>query len=213
MGAVVTDVIRWKRGRLDQDDDLLTALIRAEEDGDTLTEQELIDNVMLLFLAGHETTVNLIGNGTNALLRNRGEFGRLVADPGLDATAVDELLRYDSPVQFSRRIMLKPIEVDGQPLEVGEFVMTGLGAANRDPRKFGADADQLRLDRDAAKEHVSFGSGVHHCLGGALARMEGRIAIGRLVRRFPQMELVDTPPEWNGRLILRGLETLPVTLG
>jgi cytochrome P450 len=211
MVEVVTDVIRWKRGRPD-DDDLLAALIRAEEGGDRLSEQELIDNVMLLFLAGHETTVNLIGNGTNALLRNRGELARLVADPELDTTAVDELLRYDSPVQFSRRIMLKPVEIQGQTFEPGEFVMTGLGAANRDPRKFGPDADQLRLDRTSAKEHVSFGSGVHHCLGAALARMEGRIAIGRVVRRYPDIELVDEPPAWNGRLILRGLDRLPVTL-
>jgi cytochrome P450 len=210
---VIDDAIAWKRGRLDQDDDLLAALIRAEDDGDMLTEVELRDNVLLLFMAGHETTVNLIGNGTNALLRNRDQFERLVADPGLDATAVEELLRYDSPVQFSRRIMLQPVTVAGQTFDVGDFVMTGLGAANRDPAKFGDDADQLRLDRESAREHVSFGSGVHHCLGAALARLEGRIAIGRLVRRFPDMALVDEPPAWNGRIILRGLDRLPVTLG
>ena len=101
MIEVITDAIAWKRGRLDQDDDLLAALIRAEDDGDMLTEVELRDNVMLLFMAGHETTVNLIGNGTNALLRNRDQFERLVADPGLDAGAVEELLRYDSPVRSS----------------------------------------------------------------------------------------------------------------
>jgi cytochrome P450 len=212
MIEVITDAIAWKRGRLDTDDDLLAALIRAEDDGDMLNEIELRDNVMLLFMAGHETTVNLIGNGTNALLRNRTELDRLVADPDLDAGAVEELLRYDSPVQISRRIMLQPVTIAEHTFERGDFVMTGLGAANRDPAKFGDDADRLRLDRESAREHVSFGSGVHHCLGAALARLEGRIAIGSLVRRFPRMELVDEPPAWNGRIILRGLDRLHVTL-
>jgi cytochrome P450 len=213
MVEVIEEAIAWKRTRLDVDDDLLTALIRAEDGGDVLSENELRDNVMLLYMAGHETTVNLIGNGTNALLRNRAELERLVADPELDTNAVEELLRYDSPVQFSRRIMLKPVTVAGHTFEPGDFVMTGLGAANHDPAKFGEDADQLRLDREVAREHVSFGSGVHHCLGAALARLEGQIAIGSLVRRFPQMELVDEPPAWNGRIILRGLDRLRVTLG
>jgi cytochrome P450 len=212
MNEMLTEVIEWKRGRLDVDDDVFTALLRAEEGGDVLSQRELLDNLVTLYIAGHETTVNLIGNGTNALLRNRSEMERLVADPALDATAVEELLRYDSPVQFSRRIMLQPVTVAGQTFEPGDFVMTGLGAANRDPRKFGDDADELRLDREAAREHVSFGSGVHHCLGAALARLEGRIAIGALVRRFPGMELVDEPPAWNGRIILRGLDRLAVTL-
>jgi len=211
MNEAVTAAIEWKRGRPD-DDDLLGALLRAEDQGDVLSERELIDNVMLLYLAGHETTVNVIGNGALALLRNRQEMERLAADPSLDATAVDELLRYDSPVQFSRRIALRPLDVAGQRIEPGEFVMTGLGAANRDPAKFGADADELRLDRADANQHVSFGSGVHHCLGAALARLEGRVAIGRLVRRFPTMELTADPPRWNGRLILRGLDELTVTL-
>ncbi|MEJ7584845.1 MAG: cytochrome P450 [Acidimicrobiales bacterium] len=212
MTEVLGDAIAWKRARPD-DDDLLNALIRAEDGGDVLSERELIDNVSLLFLAGHETTVNLIGNGTLALLRHRVELERLVADPGLDSTAVDELLRYDSPVQFSRRIVLEPLELEGQAIEAGEMVLTGLGAANRDPAKFGPDADELRLDRVDANQHVSFGSGVHHCLGAALARLEGRIAIGALVRRFPAMELVDEEPAWNGRMILRGLDRLEIGIG
>jgi len=212
MTEVVTEAIDWKRGRPD-DDDLLSALIQAEDGGEVLTERELIDNVILLFLAGHETTVNLIGNGTYALLSNRHELERLVGDPTLDATAIEELLRYDSPVQFSRRIVLEPLELDGTSIGVGEFVMTGLGAANRDPAKFGPDADRLRLDRVDANQHVSFGSGVHHCLGAALARLEGRAAIGALMRRFPNMELVDEQPQWNGRLILRGLDRLEVSVG
>jgi cytochrome P450 len=127
MNEVVMAAIEWKRKR--DDDDLLTGLIRAEDDGDVLDDQELVDNVTLLYLAGHETTVNLIGNGTNALLDHRTELERLVGDPSLDANAVEELLRYDSPVQFSRRIALEPIEIRGFTIEPGQFAMTGLSWA------------------------------------------------------------------------------------
>ncbi len=209
MWEVVRGAIEWKRGR--DDDDLLTALIRAEDDGDVLDDHELTDNVTLLYLAGHETTVNLIGNGVHALLQHRDQLERLVADPSLDVNAVEELLRWDSPVQFSRRIALEPFEIDGNPVEPGELVMTGLGAANRAPEKFGPDADRLDLGRADAREHVSFGSGVHHCLGAALARLEGQEAIGRLVRRFPGIEAAGEAPP-NGRLVLRGRDRLPVLL-
>lgn len=209
MRGVIAEAIAWKRGR--GDDDLLNALIEAEDGGDVLSDAELLENVMLLFLAGHETTVNLIGNGVNALLANPDQLSALAADPSLDANAVEELLRFDSPVQFSRRIALEPIQIEGVDIAPGELVMTCLGAANRDPAKFGPDADQLRLDRPDAREHVSFGSGVHHCLGAALARLEGQEAIGRLVRRFPQMERAGTPTI-NGRIVLRGYDDLPVAL-
>jgi cytochrome P450 len=211
MFGVVADAIAWKRGRLDTDDDLMTALIHAEDDGNVLSDQELVENIVLLYLAGHETTVNLIGNGVRALLDHRDQLDRLVADPGLDANATEELLRYDSPVQFSRRIALEPIDLAGRTVQPGEFVMTCLGAANRDPAKFGPDADRLDLGRADAREHVSFGSGVHHCLGAALARLEGQEAIGRLVRRFPGIELAGDP-QHNGRIVLRGLDELPVAL-
>lgn len=211
MRDVVDEAIRWKRGRLEEDDDLLAALIRAEEDGDVLSDQELIENVVLLYLAGHETTVNLIGNGVNALLNHRDQLERLVADPGLDVNAIEELLRFDSPVQFSRRIALEPIEIGGFTIGPGEFAMTCLGAANHDPRKFGEDAHHLDLSRENAREHVSFGSGVHHCLGAALARLEGQEVLGRLVRRFPGIERAGTPTH-NGRLVLRGYDHLPVAL-
>lgn len=209
MRGVIAEAIAWKRTR--DDDDILTAMIQAEEDGDQLSDAELLENVMLLFLAGHETTVNLIGNGVNALLDHPDQLQRLVADPSLDANAVEELLRFDSPVQFSRRIALEPIEVEGVAIEPGELVMTCLGAANRDPAKFGPDAAELRLDRPDAREHVSFGSGVHHCLGAALARLEGQEAIGRLVRRFPGIERAGTPTH-NQRIVLRGYDDLPVSL-
>ena len=210
MWAVVNDAIAWKKARGDEGD-LLSALIAAEDEGDTLSDAELVENVVLLFLAGHETTVNLIGNGTHALLGHPDQLARLVADPSLDVNAVEELLRFDSPVQFSRRIALEPIEIGGHVVQPGEFVMTCLGAANRDPHKFGPTAGDLDLGRADAREHVSFGSGVHHCLGAALARLEGQEAIGRLVRRFPEIAAAGAPTH-NGRLVLRGYDELPVTL-
>jgi len=210
MRAVVADAVAWKRKRGDEGD-LLSALIAAEDDGDTLSDAELVENTVLLYLAGHETTVNLIGNGVNALLAHRDQMERLAADPSLDVNATEELLRYDSPVQFSRRIALEPIEIRDFVVQPGELVMTGLGAANRDPRKFGPTAGELDLGRPDAREHVSFGSGVHHCLGAALARLEGQEAIGRLVRRFPDM-VAAGPPVHNGRLVLRGLDELPISL-
>lgn len=209
MRGVIAEAIAWKRTR--DDDDILAAMIHAEEGGESLTDAELLENVMLLFLAGHETTVNLIGNGTNALLDHPDQLRRLVDEPDLTANAVEELLRFDSPVQFSRRIALEPIEVAGVAIDAGELVMTCLGAANRDPAKFGPDAAELRLDRPDAREHVSFGSGVHHCLGAALARLEGQEAIGRLVRRFPGIERAGEPTH-NERIVLRGYDDLPVLL-
>jgi cytochrome P450 len=205
----VREVIEWKRANLA--DDLLSAMITAEEDGDVLSTDELIDNVGLLFVAGHETTVNLIGNGTLALLRNRAQLESLQRDPSLDVNAVDELLRYDSPVQFSRRIVKSEMRIGDAVIEPGKFVMTCLGSANRDPEMFGDDADQLDLRRPSAGRLLSFGSGIHHCLGAALAKMEAQVAIGTLVRRFPDLELVDDHPTWNGRIVLRGVTELPVT--
>jgi cytochrome P450 len=211
MFAYLQDVIAWKRAN--PSDDVLSALIAAEDEGDRLSTEELNEQVALLFIAGHETTVNLIGNGTLALLRNRDQLELLQADPSLDANAVEELLRYDSPVQMSRRITLQDMEIDGRPIEKGVFVMTCLGAANHDPAHFGENADELDLRRPNANEHVSFGGGVHNCLGAHLARLEGQVAIGTLVRRFPAIDLATDTLEWNGRIVLRGLARLPVTLG
>jgi cytochrome P450 len=207
----VLAAIEWKRDH--PADDLLTALIAAEHEGHRLTADELVDQVVLLFVAGHETTVNLIGNGTLALLRHRAELERWHRDPGIGATAVDELLRYDAPVQFSRRVTTTDVEVAGHTIATGTFVLVGLAAANRDPAHWGDDADRLDLTRAGAAHHLAFGSGVHHCLGAALARLEGRLAVGTLVRRFPAMELAVDDPVWSGRLVLRGLESLPVALG
>jgi cytochrome P450 len=175
-------------------DDLLSALIAAEDEGDVLSDEELLDQVMLLYIAGHETTVNLIGNGTLALLRDRAQLDRLAGDPDLARPAVDEL------------------EVGGRTIEPGNFVVLVLASANRDPAHWGNDADRVDLRRPDAADHVSFGGGAHHCLGAALARLEGEVALGSLIRRFPRLELAGEP-EWNGRLNLRGLERLPVTTG
>jgi cytochrome P450 len=208
--AYVSDVVAWKRAH--PADDLLSALVEAEEEGDRLSEGELLDQVVLLYIAGHETTLNLIGNGTLALLRDRAAFEQLGADAGLAANAVEELLRYDSPVQFSRRITLADLKIGGQLIEARSFVLTCLGSANHDPARWGEDADRLSLTRPGAAQHVSFGSGIHHCLGAALARLEGQVALRTLARRFPAAELEDEPEAWNGRIVLRGLDRLPVSL-
>ncbi|WP_436495329.1 cytochrome P450 [Actinokineospora sp. HUAS TT18] len=206
---LTADAIAWKRAN--PADDLLTALIAAEHEGDVLSDDELIAQVGLLYVAGHETTVNLISNGVVALLRNPDQLAALRADPSLIDNAVEELLRYDSPVQLSRRITTSAFELAGREIPAGIFVIAGLASANHDPDFWGPDAGELRLDRPNARHHVSFGAGPHHCLGAALARLEGRIALGRLVERFPNLAL-DGPVEWNGRINLRGAAKVPVTV-
>jgi cytochrome P450 len=210
MVAHVQDVLAWKREH--PADDVLSGLLAAEDEGDRLSEEELLDQVILLYIAGHETTVNLIGNATLALLGHPDQLARLRSDPTLDGGAVEELLRYDSPVQFSRRITLEDLDVDGTTVPAGSFVLTCLGSANRDPARWGPTADDLDVTRPDAGQHMSFGNGIHHCLGSSLARVEAQVAMGRLVRRFPGFELAGEPVR-NGRVVLRGLESLPVTLG
>jgi len=207
--AIAAEMIAWKRSN--PADDLLTALIAAEDDGDALSDDELIAQTLLLYLAGHETTVNLIAGGTLALLRNPDQLALLRNNPGLAESAVEELLRYDSPVQASRRITLEPVTVGGTTIPAGAFVMASLSSANRDERFWGADAAEVRLSRDNAHRHVSFGAGPHHCLGAALARLEASIAFARLTARFPGLAL-DGDVTWNGRINLRGPAHLPVSL-
>jgi cytochrome P450 len=209
MRQVAAQMIAWKRAH--PADDLLTALIRAEDDGDALTDDELVSQTLLLYIAGHETTVNLIAGGTLALLRHPGQLELLRSAPELAGNAVEELLRYDSPVQASRRITLEPVTVGGVTIPAGAFVMASLASANRDERFWGADADELRLDRENARQQVSFGAGPHHCLGASLARLEAAIAIGGLVQRFGGLRLAG-PVEWNGRINLRGPGRLPVSV-
>jgi cytochrome P450 len=188
--------------------DLLTALIAAEEAGEKLSEEELLATCILLLIAGHETTVNLIGNGTLALLRHPGELRRLRETPGLIVNAVEELLRYDGPVQRTARVPSTDITIGGRTIGKGEMVMPFIGAADRDPSQF-PDPDRLDLAR-ADNRHIAFGWGIHFCLGAPLARVEGQIAIDTLVRRLPELELVSREPEYRQSLTLRGLKTLEV---
>jgi len=210
MDRYLTEAIAAKRQN--PATDLLTDLVQVEEEGDRMTEAELLSMTSLLFVAGHETTVNLIGNGTHALLGHPDQMDLVRTDESVDATVADELLRYDSPVQTSGRRVMHDVEVSGVEVAAGEMVLTALGSANRDPRFWGATADDLDVTRPEANRHLSFGSGVHHCLGAALARMEGEIAITRLVRRFPDLALAGQPT-YNARIILRGRDVLPVRLG
>lgn len=203
-------VIEWKREN--PADDLLTALIEAEEDGDRLSPKELRDQVNLLFVAGHETTVNLIGTGIWEMLRNPEQAEALRGDESLDAGAVDELLRFISPVQFSRRIAVTDLELRGVNIPARSFVQCCLASANRDPDKFGETADELDIRRADAGQHVSFGSGIHYCLGASLAKLEGQVAIGGFLRRFPDAKVVGDPV-WNGRMNLRGLDELMIDVG
>jgi len=189
--------------------DLLSALIAAEEAGDKLSEDELIATCILLLIAGHETTVNLIGNGTLALLRHPEELRRLRETPGLITSAVEELLRYDGPVQRTARITSTEVTIGGRTIGKGEMVMPFIGAADRDPSQF-SDPDPLDLGR-TDNRHIAFGWGIHFCLGAPLARVEGQIAIDTLVRRLPRLTLVDDEPEYRQSLTLRGLKALPVT--
>jgi cytochrome P450 len=209
LAEIAAGMIAWKRAN--PADDLLTALIQAEDDGDVLNDDELIAQTLLLYIAGHETTVNLIAGGTLALLRNPDQLAVLRNDPALAANAVEELLRYDSPVQASRRITVEPVKIGEAIIPAGAFVMASLASANRDERFWGADASELKLTRENARQHVSFGAGPHHCLGASLARLEATIALQRLTSRFPGLAL-DGDVTWNGRINLRGPAHVPVSL-
>jgi cytochrome P450 len=189
--------------------DLLSVLIAAEEAGDTLTESELLATCTLLLVAGHETTVNLIGNGTLALLRNPDEFKRLRENPALAASATEELLRYDSPVQRTARIGTTDITLGDQTIPAGEVVMLFFGAANRDPARF-PEPDRLDIGR-TDNRHVAFSNGIHFCLGAPLARLEGQIAFEALTRRLPNLALKTATPSFRPSVTLRGLTTLPLT--
>jgi cytochrome P450 len=206
--AYFIDLVAHRRRR--PGDDLLSDLVRARDGDDRLTEDELLSTVSLLFGAGFITTSNLIGNGLLALLRHPAEMARLWADPALAAPAVEEILRYDSPVQFNGRYLFDPIDVSGTVIPAGEFVLTLTGGANRDPARF---SDPERFDVGRADNHpLSFGWGIHHCLGARLARLEGQIALRRLAERLRSIELLDHDPPRAPGFFLRGLRSLPVRL-
>ena len=189
-------------------DDLLTRLIEAEDQGDQLSEHELISTAILLFAAGFETTTHLIGNGLLALLRNPDQLARLRGDRSLVRPAVEELLRFDSPVQIALRTAYEDITIGGHDLPRGTVVIALLGAGNRDPGRF-SDPEHLDVGRDEGPP-MSFGGGIHFCLGAALARVEGQIVLDRLLDRFATWELVGDPPAHRDSLTLRGLAGLDV---
>ena len=199
--------------RTEPGDDLLSALVHLEEDGDRLSHIELTSMVNLLLIAGHETTVNLIGNGMLELLRHPDQMDRLRAEPGLIGTAIEEMIRFNGPVETPfPRFVYEDVEIAGASIPAGDMVIPVLLAANRDPAVF-EEPDRFDIGRDPNR-HVGFGFGIHHCLGAPLARIEGEIAIGNLLKRFESIELAVDPAdlERNPGFFLRGLRSLPVRL-
>lgn len=197
--------------RTSHGDDLLSELITVEEDGDRLSESELIVNGIFLVVSGHESTVNLIGNGMLALVNSPEQLSRLRHEPDLAANAIEELLRFDSPLQLSLRATRQDYRIGDVTIPAGAQVMPLLGAANRDPEVF-PEPDTLDLGRPNARRHVAFGGGAHFCLGSSLARLVGEIAITTLVRRYPNMRLEGPPPARTATFTLRGLRELRLRL-
>ena len=207
----LTTIIEHRRKHLS--DDMLSSLITAEESGEQMTTEELMAFVVLLYIAGHETTVNLIGNGTLALLNNP-EQQAIVHNIGLAQSHIDELLRFDGPVQHTVRVPLVPAHymVDSEQITVqpGTMVLTSLGGANHDPSMF-ENPNDLQLNRPNSNRHMAFASGIHYCLGASLAKLETEIAIGSLIKRFARIEIVGTP-SWRDRLTIRGVNQLRLSV-
>jgi cytochrome P450 len=214
----VTDFVGYlrvliERKRAEPDGALLSALISARDDADRLTEDELVSTMFLFIVAGHETTVNLIGNGIYLLLRDPDRADRLRARPDELPLAIDEFLRYESPVPCtSTRIALEPLNLFGADVAAGDLVMVSLLAANRDTGAF-EEPEQLRLTR-GTNQHLAFGHGIHYCIGATLAKLEAQIAIGSLLSRYPKVHLTTAPDDvqWRPGVFMRGLVSLPVTL-
>ncbi|HEX6569897.1 MAG TPA: cytochrome P450, partial [Acidimicrobiales bacterium] len=190
-------------------DDMLTALVQAEEDGDRLTHDELVAQVVTLYVAGHEPTMALVGNGLLALLRQPDQLARLRDRPDLLPNAVNELARFDGPNQFVRRIAVQPMALGDRGVAAGDVLYLGIGAANHDPSRW-PEPDRVRVDRPDAAQHVQFGSGIHHCLGAHLARLQAEVALGALTLRLDDLALAGDPV-WSERMVLRGLQRLPVS--
>lgn len=207
MYAYVADQIEAKRRA--PADDMLTALVQAEEDGDRLTRDELVAQVVTLYVAGHEPTMALVGNGLLALLRQPDQLALLRSRPDLLPNAVNELARFDGPNQFVRRIAVEPMMLGDRTIPAGDVLYLAVGAANHDPARW-PEPDRVRVDRPDAGQHVQFGSGIHHCLGAHLARLQAEVALGALVLRLDDVALAGDPV-WSERMVLRGLQRLPVT--
>jgi cytochrome P450 len=200
----------FEQRRKEPRDDLLTLLVQAEEAGDRLTTEELRANTALLFAAGHETTVNLIGNGIWSLLANPSQWAAIRDDPALIPNAIEEILRYECPVQAVARTVAEPIAFGDEEFKKGDLINALIGAANRDPEVF-PDPDRMDVTRERLRP-LSFGGGIHFCIGAQLARIEAEVVFSTLLHRMPDMKLVDSgPPRWRESFTLRGLTTLPVT--
>jgi len=206
LNAYFVDLVAQRRK--EPQDDLLTSLIAARDEGDRLTEEEIVSTAILLFAAGFETTTNLIGNGLFALLSHRDQCRRLRDDPGLIKPAVEEILRWDSPVQIDGRTAFEDVQVAGRTVPEGHTVITLLGAANHDPTHY-TEPERFDIGRDEGPP-MSFASGIHFCLGAALARLEGQVVFGRVLERFPTLELLDAEPHHKDNFVLRGLSELRV---
>jgi pimeloyl-[acyl-carrier protein] synthase len=199
------EIIRARRNA--PQEDLLSGLIAAEEQGSVLNAEELVATCVMLLFAGHETTMNLIGNGLTALLQHPDQYALLAADSSLTSNAVEELLRYDGPVQVIWRKAAEDIAIGGEQIRAGERIIPCLGAANRDPAQF-PEPDRLDIRRANASSNITFGHGIHYCLGAPLARLEAQIAFASLLRRLPRLRLVDEAVVWRGLLSVRGVQTL-----
>ncbi|HEX8836815.1 MAG TPA: cytochrome P450 [Candidatus Acidoferrum sp.] len=196
--------------RKQKGNDLISLLMEIEEDGDVLTEEELYAQCVMLLFGGHETTRNLIGNGLYTLLRHPEQAAELRDNPELIRTAIEELLRYESPVQYTGRMVLEDFEFCGVPARRGQEIIFMLGAANRDGSQF-KDPERLDLKR-ARNPHLAFGAGAHFCIGNQLARLQGQVAVLKMLQEFPEMRSVSAEPEWLRNFSFRGLRTLVVEL-
>lgn len=201
-------LIRERRSR--PGNDLISALIRIEEQGDRLTEVDLLGLCDQLLTAGHDTTRNLIGNGMLALLKNEDQLRKLMEEPSLIASAVEELLRFDSPLQRQTRVAKEDFQLHGHPVRKGQPILSMLGAANRDPSRF-EDPNRLDICR-RNNGHVAFGSGIHYCLGAPLSRLEGQIAFNSILQRFPDIRLANPVQHWRENMSVRGLVSLPCSV-
>ncbi|GAC1533813.1 MAG: cytochrome P450 [Acidimicrobiales bacterium] len=207
--AYFNDLIEQRRSS--PGEDLLSSLIAAEDGGEHLSVPELFAMVILLFIAGHETTTNVLGNGLLALLRHPDQLQHLREQPNLVVAGVEELLRYDAPVQVTARTATETLSVGDLRIERGEGVMCVLAAANRDPA-YVERPDELILER-GEPTHFAFGNGIHHCLGAPLARLEAQVALPALISRFPDLALADESPSYRDHFVLRGLASLPISTG
>ena len=208
MNGYLADLVEAKREQ--PADDVMSALVAAEEDGERLTREELVAQVVTLYVAGHEPVTALVGNGLLGLMRHPDQLARLQADPSLLPHACLELLRYDGPNQFVRRIATQPIELDGGTIPAGDVMYPGVAAANRDPARWGDDADVLRIDRPDAGSHLQFGAGIHNCLGAHLARLQAEVMLGALLARLGDLDLAGDVA-WSNRMVLRAVDQLPVS--